>query len=71
MSKLKRLGLLNREKIDGFYGTNTNCYNTGTVIGRSGVGGVFGSITGSAANCYNKGIVMGTSDGTGMAEIAG
>lgn len=41
--------------------TITNCYNTGTVGGKTDVGGVCGwNISGTIENCYNTGQVSGT-----------
>jgi len=42
--------------ICGFYGNQTNCYNTGTVSGYSNVGGICGR-QGTQTNCYNTGAV--------------
>ena len=45
--------------------TITNCYNTGTVSGEDGVGGVVGNIGGDINNCYNTGTVSGAGDRVG------
>ncbi len=42
------------------YGTITNCYNEGEVIGYYSVGGVVGYNGGTITNCYNKGYVGGS-----------
>ncbi|MCR4800585.1 MAG: bacterial Ig-like domain-containing protein [Bacteroidales bacterium] len=45
--------------ICGYYGTQTNCYNMGTVSGSSNyVGGICG-FYGTLTNCYNTGIISG------------
>ena len=50
-----------------YYGTITNCYNTGTVSGSSyEVGGVCGyNYGGTIENCYNTGTVSGSGDAVG------
>ena len=40
-------------------GNVTNCYNTGTVIGKTAVGGVCGHNWDTITNCYNTGTVSG------------
>ena len=40
-------------------GTVTNCYNTGSVTGSNGVGGVAGHNSSSITDCYNTGSVTG------------
>ena len=48
----------------------TGCYSTGTVIGRSYVGGVVGSGFGAVTNCYNTGTVSGDGDVGGVVGVA-
>ena len=52
----------------GYYGTITNCYNTGTVKGTSIVGGICGlnEYAGTIENCYSAGSVSGTSNVGGV-----
>ncbi len=45
--------------ICGYYGTQTNCHNTGTVSGSRYVGGICGN-GGTQTNCHNTGTVSGT-----------
>lgn len=47
-------------------GTLTNCFNTGTIVGNSHIGGITGqSIGGSISNCYNTGTAISTNWGAG------
>ncbi len=51
--------------ISGYHGTFTNCYNAGTVKGKSQyVGGICGS-NGTQNYCYNEGKVVGGNNYTG------
>ncbi len=47
-------------------GTIQNCYNTGTVKGKTNVGGVCGYNGGTIQNCYNTGAVKGENDVGGV-----
>ena len=46
-------------------GTVENSYNTGTVTGRTDVGGLVGDLDGTITNSYNAGTVTGTSSNVG------
>ncbi len=46
-------------------GTVENSYNTGTVTGRTDVGGMVGKLDGTITNSYNAGTVTGTSSNVG------
>ena len=54
--------------LSSYYGTITNCYNTGTVKGTSEVGGICGWNwhAGRIENCYSAGSVSGTSNVGGV-----
>ena len=61
-------GHIGDDYLSSYYGTITNCYNTGTVKGTSEVGGICGWNwhAGRIENCYSAGSVSGTSNVGGV-----
>lgn len=52
-------------------GTISNCYATGSVIGRNNVGGLVGDNEGTINNCYATGLVRGLNEVGGFAGTSG
>ena len=72
---VRNLGLLNisiagKDYVGGvvginYHGTVENCYISGSVIGRGGVGGIVGSNFGTVRGCHSTGSVYGDHDSAG------
>ena len=80
---IKNIGIVNSYIKGAYYvgsvcgynsgGTVKSCYNTGTIVGTSTIGGICGNSSGIIENCYNTGAISTVSsvDGDSVGGICG